>query len=62
MEIKATKIEALREMLEDYKQKHGEIVKEQQDTQNCSVCTIGCSGRCDGSGSGGICWKNSNYR
>ena len=61
MEVKATKIDALRAMLEDYKQKHGEIVKEQHDTQNCGVCTYGCSGRCDGSGRGGICWSGS-YR
>lgn len=62
MNVDTTKIEALRAMLANYKQKHGEIVKNRRDTQNCGVCTYSCSGRCDGNGRGGICWGNSNYR
>ena len=59
MNVSKAEIERVEAMLDSYKANHETIDVSVGESSNCSVCTSGCSGRCDGSGGGGICWGNS---
>lgn len=66
MKIDIKELEMLRNMLNEYENEYGCVVKSDNETLNCacgSTCTVTCSTYCDGAGKGSLnmCW-NTGYR